>query len=78
MKIELHPEAETELFGEAVWYDDQVPGLGDDLLIELGQWLDIIAESPLAWPKWPEARTFDPPAALHPSRRDPSGLRSRS
>jgi len=61
VKIELHPEAEMELFEAAAWYDDQVPGLGNDILVELGQWLDIIAESPLAWPKWPDAPTFDPP-----------------
>ena len=28
MKIEIHPEAEAELFAAAAWYDDQLPGLG--------------------------------------------------
>ena len=42
MRIELHPGAETGLFEAAAWYDDQVLGLGNDLLVELGQWLDLL------------------------------------
>jgi hypothetical protein len=61
VKIELHPEAEAELFEAAAWYDDQLPGLGDDLLAELGRWLDTIAETPAVWPKWPDAPALNPP-----------------
>ena len=44
MKVQLHPEAEVELYEAAAWYDDQHPGLGDDLLTEMTRWLDVIAE----------------------------------
>lgn len=78
MKIELHPKAETELFEEAAWYDDQVPGLGNDLLVELGQWLDVIAELPLAWPKWPDAPTLDPPIRRALADRFPYAIAYRA
>ena len=61
MKVELHPEAEIELYEAAAWYDDQRTGLGDDLLAEITRWLDVIAEAPSIWPKWPDAPDLDPP-----------------
>lgn len=61
MKFELHPEAEVELYEAAAWYDDQRPGLGDDLLAEMTRWLDVIAEAPSTWPKWPGAPVLEPP-----------------
>lgn len=53
MKLQLHPEAEEELFQGAAWYQDREAGLGDDLLAEVGRWFDVIAESPTTWPCWP-------------------------
>jgi hypothetical protein len=53
VKVQLHPEAEEELFQGAAWYDDREIGLGDDLLDEVARWLDVIAESPTTWPRWP-------------------------
>ena len=61
MKVELHPEAETELYEAAAWYDDQRSGLGDELLAEITRWLDVVAESPSIWPKWPGFPDLDPP-----------------
>ena len=61
MKIELHPEAEFELYEAAAWYDDQRPALGDDLLAEMTRWLDVIAETPSTWPMWAHAPDLDPP-----------------
>ena len=61
MKVQLHPEAEVELYEAAAWYDDQRPGLGDDLLTEMTRWLDVIAEAPSTWPKWPDAPDLAPP-----------------
>lgn len=61
MKVELHPEAEVELYEAAAWYDDQRPGLGDELLAEITRWLDVISEAPSTWPKWPGAPDLDPP-----------------
>ncbi len=54
MRVELHPDAETELFEAAAWYDDQDAGLGDDVLLEMAGWLAVIAEAPLTWPTWPD------------------------
>ena len=61
MKIKLHPEAEEELYESAVWYDDERPGLGDEFLEEMTRWLDVIAEAPSTWPKWPNAPDIVPP-----------------
>lgn len=61
MRITLHPAAESELYEAAAWYDDQRPGLGDDLLVEVTRWLDAIAEEPRIWPEWPEAPILSPP-----------------
>ena len=35
MRVELHPEAQAELRTAAVWYDEQRPGLGDELVDEV-------------------------------------------
>ena len=61
MKVQLHPEAEVELYEAAAWYDDQRPGLGHDLLAAMTCWLDVIAEAPLTWPRWQDAPELDPP-----------------
>lgn len=60
MTIELHPEAEEELFGAAAWYDDQRLGLGEELLAEIERWLDVLAETPRAWPRWPGTPSTEP------------------
>ncbi len=46
MKVELHPEAEVELYEAAAWYDEQRRGLGEDLLAEMTRWLDVVVEAP--------------------------------
>jgi hypothetical protein len=53
LRIELHSDAEEELHAAAAWYDDQRPGLGDELLAEVDRWLVAISESPGVWPAWP-------------------------
>ncbi|MBI4602783.1 MAG: type II toxin-antitoxin system RelE/ParE family toxin [Planctomycetes bacterium] len=61
MRLETHPDAESELLEAADWYDRHRPGLGDDLVDEVNRWLDVILEAPAAWPLWPGAPTCDPP-----------------
>lgn len=61
MKLQLHPEAEEELYQQAAWYDEQRPGLGDELLEEIARWLDAIVEAPVTWGTWPGAPDLDPP-----------------
>lgn len=60
MKIELHPEAEVELYESAGWYNDQRSGLGEELIAEVERWLLVIDESPTVWPRWPGVPTTDP------------------
>ncbi|MBI4703925.1 MAG: type II toxin-antitoxin system RelE/ParE family toxin [Deltaproteobacteria bacterium] len=64
MRIRLHAEAEAELEQAAAWYDDERPGLGDELLLEARCALAAVAETPDAWPRWPDA-----PARVPPVRR---------
>jgi len=61
VRVELHPEAETELFEAAAWYDDQDVGLGDEVLLEATRWLAVIADAPLIWPVWPGVPGVNPP-----------------
>ena len=37
MRIVSHPEADEELFGTALWYEERQPGLGDDFPAFPGQ-----------------------------------------
>ena len=53
MRSALQPRAEEELYATAAWYDDQVSGLGDDLLGEVDRRLNVLLETPQPWPRWP-------------------------
>ena len=46
MKIHFEPEAQTELNEAAAWYGRRREGLGSDLIAEVGEALEKIAESP--------------------------------
>ena len=35
------------------WYELQRPGLGEDILAEIGRALDVVGENPSIWPRWP-------------------------
>jgi hypothetical protein len=50
VKLHLLSVAELEAAEAAVWYDDQLPGLGDDFLVELGLALDRIGDGPRTFP----------------------------
>ena len=53
MRVELHPDAQTELRADAVWYDERRPGLGDDFIAEVSSVLDRIGKGPESFPVWP-------------------------
>ncbi len=53
MRVELHPEAQAELRAAAVWYDEQRPGLGDELVDEVTALLARVGEAPASFPVWP-------------------------
>lgn len=61
MRLELHPAAEEEAFEAAGWYDDHVPGLGDELLAELDRWFTVILDAPQVWALWPGAPRLEVP-----------------
>ena len=61
VRLELHPEAEDELFHDAAWYDDQRLGLGDEFLEHVYRWFAVVLESPNIWPRWADTPTdLDP------------------
>lgn len=53
MRVELHPEARAELRAAAIWYDEQRPGLGDELVAEVSSMLESIGEVPASFQIWP-------------------------
>jgi hypothetical protein len=53
VRIRFHLDAAADLATAGDWYESQVPGLGADLLDEVGRALDAIVERPGTWPLWP-------------------------
>ncbi len=51
MHVVSHPEAEQELEGAALWYEQRQPGLGDDFLDEFERTLRRIVAEPERWRK---------------------------
>ncbi len=49
MRIVRHPEVPQELEAAARWYQDRLPGLGDDFLSEYQATLKRILEEPTRW-----------------------------
>jgi toxin ParE1/3/4 len=60
VKLELSADAEAELTA-AAWYDEQRPGLGDELLAEIDVACEALRADPNAWPQWPHAPLHEPP-----------------
>lgn len=46
MKLEFHPEAELELIEAAVYYERQVPGLGERFETEIRRAADLLLDQP--------------------------------
>lgn len=49
MHVVSHPEADQELEGAALWYEQRQPGLGDDFLDEFESTLRRIVAAPERW-----------------------------
>lgn len=56
MKVQLHEEARLDIDEAARWYDEQEPGLGDELLAELDRRIAGLVRQPEVWPVWPQTR----------------------
>jgi len=61
VRLALVAEVEEEVEAAAVWYDEQRPGLGDELLAEVHRAFDLLRRSPDTWPVWPRAPKRIPP-----------------
>lgn len=60
MHVVSHPEAEEELKGAALWYEERQPGLGDDFLDEFERALRRIMVDPTRHRKiWGENRKLN-------------------
>lgn len=46
MKVEFHPQAEEEFIEAALFYEREVPGLGDAFIDELDLVTDLIQKHP--------------------------------
>jgi hypothetical protein len=53
VRVELHPEAQTELRAAALWYEERRPGLGDEFVSEMSVLLARIGEGAQSYPRWP-------------------------
>lgn len=49
MKLVVLPEAELELTGTVLWYDDQRLGLGDEFASEFERVRQLICDAPQQW-----------------------------
>ena len=59
MRLEFHPEAELELIEAAVYYDKQVPGLGERFESEIRYATDLLLDQPeIGAPADPDLRKF--------------------
>ncbi len=53
MRVELHPEARSELRSAALWYEERRSRLGDQFVGRISAELARIGDSPAAYPIWP-------------------------
>jgi plasmid stabilization system protein ParE len=59
MRLEFHPEAELELIEAAVYYDKQVPGLGERFESEIHYATDLLLDQlEIGSPADPDLRKF--------------------
>jgi len=61
VRLELHPEARSELRSAALWYEERRPGLGDEFISAISASLDRVSDAPESYPAWPGARAAGPP-----------------
>lgn len=51
-ELVIHPDVHEEVQIAYDWYEQQVPGLGEDFLSELDSAFDSIKQLPLTWPRF--------------------------
>ena len=50
LDVRLRPEAEQDLTEAAIWYEEQLPGLGNQFLDEVLAAFSSVADAPLMYP----------------------------
>ena len=68
--VRFHPAASAEAEAAVRWYEERVPGLGDDFRVEVVRAVDRIADAPLRWPASP----YDPRARRYLLLRFPYSI----
>ena len=66
-RVRFHEAASDEAEAAVRWYNERVPGLGDDFRIELVSGVERIIEAPLAW----TVSAYDPRARRYLLARFP-------
>ena len=49
-RLVIQPQAEMDVADAVVWYEDQRPALGNQLLDEIGSVMERVAHSPFQFP----------------------------
>jgi toxin ParE1/3/4 len=57
-RVRFHEGASAEAEAAVGWYNERVPGLGEDFRIEVVNAIERVIEAPLAWP----VSAYDPRA----------------
>jgi len=53
VRVELHPEARTEVRAAALWYEERHLGLGDQFVERVNEVLERVEATPALYPVWP-------------------------
>jgi len=56
VRVELHADARAEVRSAALWYDEQRPGLGAELVSAVADAIRRMEQAPLSFPRWPDVR----------------------
>jgi hypothetical protein len=49
VRVEIHPEARSEIRSAALWYEERREGLGDEFIAEVSKGLWRIEQSPASF-----------------------------
>ena len=53
VRVELHPEAQSEIRSAALWYEERRAGLGDEFMGDVSKGLGRVEQAPASFPVWP-------------------------
>lgn len=71
MRVDLLPEALTELHAAGLWYEERRTGLRDEFFDEVSAVFTRIGEAPGVYPRWPGTESAQVVVRKAPVRRFP-------